>query len=653
MLKTLIFYVFSLLFCLVGAAGAQQDSQIQQSTLPDRPLPPGVTLSAIVDANKIVLGDRIQYQIVIDGNLVPEQLDSPSFQDTGAFELLDGPNRSVTMQFVNGKQSQRISFSYTLRAIDIGTFELKPARLKLNGVWYETNSVSIQIEDLPEVEGDFGTIISAKTDDNAINRQLQNRYFARIEYPEKVYHGQAVPIDVYVYRDPVLPEFIQWRLMKNLSGQDFIVPDVVTQQTVNNQIRWENVQFGGKNFQRAHLFTAFVVPAKTGSLRLTPPLLRIALPVDARYRRRNMDDFFDQMFSPNVGQIIAELQIRMAELDVEATPPKPAEAVAQIVGDARIEAKVDRDALPQRELLTVTVDVRGKGYFDLLSRPKLPDFPGLSLVDTHEEAEVNVARSMLLSTKKFEFIYQALQPGEIKIPSLDFSVFNPETGQQNVVSTDEISVKITPDESNTLMVGGADPNGAPTAQPAQTQRKADARVLGSDVSYIDTAPLTAASVKRSREFYLQPWFWLIQLIPAALSLGYGIVVLRTRSNRGESETARHRKARRAAETALKDARASLEGAKREEFYSKLAGGMMSLVAVMLGRSQKGLTIEEAVDALRRRGYDQEACQSLHRMLQHCDAIRYSPAEDNADVRRQALEDAQAVLVQLSTEGENG
>lgn len=626
-----------------GVLRAQDEDSGGLKSLPDRPLPAGTRLYADINPLNPVIGDRIHYAIVVEGNLKIEQYNAPSFQVGGGLELLSGPSEQSRFSMMNGRSTQETSLIYTLRAIDTGEYTIPPARLRINGVWYDTNPVTVAIGDLPQAEGDLSGIISAETGDSRINQQLRNRYFARIELPKEAYHGQAIPVPVYIYRDPTLPEFLRWRLARNISGSDFIIPDVLNQQNVSRTIDWEDVEFAGHPFKRVNLFTVFAVPTKTGLLRLTPPQINVSLPVDPRYNRNN--DLFGMMMGSPANQIGAELQMRMQEINVLPAPDKPAEALQQIVGNAKIQITADRDELPQRELLSLTLSIAGRGFFGLMSKPELPDLPNFTLVDTQTESRMDTLANRLFSEKTFEYVLQAMSPGEVEIPPLTFSIFDPDTGEQKLLSTDPISVKIKPAQANSVQISS--PGAAPGALAGPPQNHAEARVLGSDVAYIDTRPLTAASISTQSQFYLRPWFWALQLLPALAAIGYGLVAYNARRGKTESDSARTRKGRRAAASALREARNQAATAKRDEFYATLSGGIMQFVASLLGRSVQGLANEEAVIALRERGYDAQSCTQLDELLRRGDAMRYSPAPDDESNRLKILDSAEELLAGLS------
>lgn len=635
-LRTSILWLAGLLL-LPALATAQRDGSTPERAL--RSAPPDMAIFAQVQSNRVVIGDRFTFRVTVQGALSVEQRRVPSFASLRQVELLDGPTLSTEMTVTGSRTRMASSDVYTLRAVEKGTVVIPPAQVRLNGVWYETDPVTVEVVDVPALEGDgLDEILSARTNRSELDRELRNRYFALIELPDTIYRGQAVPIELYVYRAPTLPPLARWEMVQQPGGRDFVTPSSVDQRAISQQLRWESVTVGGQEFLRALVYTNYVVPMRTGTLRLEPPLLRVHLP--AARSRNPLDDFM----SGRSATVVAELPVHSRNLTVEAPPAKPDEAVAQLVGSVAPIARLDRQEVPQRELVTVTVNLRGEGFFDLVSPPELPSIPGLSYFDRQSSSQTELVRGVLLSEREFQFLYQASEPGEVTIPEIAFAVFNPATGEQQVRRTEPVQLRITPAQAGARRLGGGgDATGAAAAPP----RGGQARVVGQDVAYIDTTPLTAYLVgSTGPAFYTRPWFWLIQIAILAAALSSAGLIVWRRRNAVETADRRLKRARRTAAEALAFAEGGIDRAEREEFYTSLKNGVVAYTASLLSRPEQGLTEEEASEALGRLGYDPALGERLRRIWAECDAIRYSPAPDNPDTRRKALEDARTLITSL-------
>src|SRR6185295_18314730 len=61
------------------------------------------------------------------------------------FTLLAGPTTSSSMQIMNGAVSQSMTYTYTLRPKQQGTFKIGNATMEVNGSTIESNDLTIQV----------------------------------------------------------------------------------------------------------------------------------------------------------------------------------------------------------------------------------------------------------------------------------------------------------------------------------------------------------------------------------------------------------------------------------------------------------------------------------------------------------------------------
>lgn len=598
-------------------------------------LPPGVSIESSVSSQRVMVGDVFDYTITIVGNVPHDEMQAPPFSRVDGIELVSGPSSSTNMTVIQGVSSVTRSWTFRLRANRIGTQIIPPARIRVRNAWHETSAITITVE-----EGD-GIGISARTNQPQINQELRDRYFALADVPSKVYEGQAVPVTVYIYRDEALPSFVQWDSPRPASGQDFITPgNTEGRQNAN----WSRAEIAGREFLRIPLYTTFVVPTRSGRLKLEPPMTRIFFPLQRR-TSSPLDDFM--RMNPRSNLIAAECMIAPIELEVLPLPSKKPESNAQVVGRAFVRATVDRDDLPHRELMTLTLEISGNAFLDTMGRPELPTIPHFTLVNTTSDGNSWVENNNLLSTRNFQYVFQAMNPGESRVPPIQIESINPGSGEVEVVRTEEIPLRIRQSTSGAILVGGAENGGASRGD--STPSRATGRVVGRDVAYIDTTPLTSAALAPAAAFYLTPWFWGTQILLFLGFLGYGLYQVHQRTRGEETDSARLKRIRRETEKALLEARGKLDVNSRDEFYATLSGGIRSFVASRLNRSAKGMTIDEAVEGIQELGLDDSLVKELHDVLTHCDGIRYSPAPDTREARESALGRAEALL--LSFDGD--
>lgn len=609
------------------------------ATATPRPLPPGMSISATVQPESPIAGDYVIYSVTLHGSVEAEDVKFPNWGQVKGLILVAGaaqPTRRFAID--NGRTSQ--SFEFKLLTSEPGVVEIPPSRFLVNGYWYDTNPITLTVREVPKDASSIDGLISARSSDPNVNTELRNTYFAKTEIPERVYQGQAVPVTIYIYKDVKMGSFVQYDPGQP-SGPDFLFPNPQASQNASQSVNWEKVSLGGRQFDRIPLLTFYAVPTKTGTLKLAPPLVKIYFQGRRGGHSADIDALLG-MGMAGFNRIEAELPMRTQDVKVDAVPEKPAEAAFQVVGNITAKAEVDRTQLSRRELLSVKLTLTGESYLEMLTPPDLGNLPKLSLIDKKTNTGMIMDRLKLISQKQFEYVFQAMDEGDVTIPSLAIALVDPATGEQKIVRTEAFPIKITPANADAVQVGGT------TTTPGQpaTPDKAEARVLGQDVAYIDASPLTEASTVKRQPYYLHPVFWALHLLPLGAAVLWGASAIRARRAGIEDEGTRRSRGRKAAQNAVREARKQLPTAKRDEFYATLGNGMMDYVASLLGRSAKGLTVEEAASELQRTGRDAAACEHLLNVLRNADAIRYSPAPDTPESREKALAEAESALASL-------
>lgn len=100
-----------------------------------------VNFSASIGGQTISLYQTVDIRFKIEGT------DYRDFQipDFPGFEIVSGPYQSSQFQYINGKSTRMASYTYTLRAIEVGKFKIKPATIIVNGETMKTESLEVEV----------------------------------------------------------------------------------------------------------------------------------------------------------------------------------------------------------------------------------------------------------------------------------------------------------------------------------------------------------------------------------------------------------------------------------------------------------------------------------------------------------------------------
>ncbi|WP_235297281.1 BatD family protein [Portibacter marinus] len=102
-------------------------------------------ITAMVASDTILEGNSFEFKIVIrnlKGDFTP-----PSFSD---FDIVGGPNLSTNMQFINGNMFRESTYTYYLKARQVGEHYIEESYLEIEGENIETEAIPVYILDNPE-----------------------------------------------------------------------------------------------------------------------------------------------------------------------------------------------------------------------------------------------------------------------------------------------------------------------------------------------------------------------------------------------------------------------------------------------------------------------------------------------------------------------
>lgn len=106
-----------------------------------------VKLSIEMSSDTLLIGNYFELKYEIE-NASASEFEAPNLNGIG---IVNGPNTSTRMSFVNGKMSQSASFTYYIEPQEIGSFTIPPAFLVLEDNTMETPPIDIIV--LPNPDG--------------------------------------------------------------------------------------------------------------------------------------------------------------------------------------------------------------------------------------------------------------------------------------------------------------------------------------------------------------------------------------------------------------------------------------------------------------------------------------------------------------------
>jgi hypothetical protein len=368
--------------------------------------------TATVDKTVVGQYDRFQVYFTFNGSDVNgvQNFRPPSFQN---FKVLSGPNQSTSMQYINGKVSGSLTFSYILQPSDIGSFTIGAASVTFGGKSYSTSLVNIKVEKgTPQQKAESnGGYSDAELDKNVFIVAQANK--SRVMLGEQI----TVTYKLYTKLNIASPQ-----INKLPQYQGFWAEEMDPTRTINFTVE----MYKGERYRAAEIKQVALFPTKTGVLNVTP--FELNVPVIVK-KKRTGNDVFDEFFNDSFFGRTETVQHLTKSNTLKVTvDPLPSSNVPSsfngAVGNFNFKAEIDKNKVSTNESITLRLTVSGSGNIKLLNLPE-PQLPaGFEKYDP--KIYDNVNKGTVISGQKIsEYLIVLRSPGAKEIPPIEFTYFNP------------------------------------------------------------------------------------------------------------------------------------------------------------------------------------------------------------------------------------
>lgn len=505
------------------------------------------TVQSTVDRNEMGVGDTFTLTVAVVSNDDDVEVQDPRVPDLDGFDLLNSwQSTAVAQKLVPGPKGmqfetqRRKEFRYMLNPKRTGTLSVSSFEVVVSGKVYRTQPIVIkvgsqsvgkapqkqraqqQIPGFPDSEEDpfaaedeiFNQILRQRQkllqqqmqqmapDDNwpsaGVNTTIPNAafrslptnpneaFFISVEVDKtEVYEGEQVTVNWYIYTRGQM-ETLDRLKFPSLRGfwKEIIeeVPSIQFSEEIVNGVPWK----------KALLASHALFPIKAGTATIDEYKIksRVRLPT------QGLGGFYGRPYEYTKSS--AAVPIKVKPLPTEGRPSDFTGAVGQF----EVHASVENQSVPVNQPVSLKIRFEGSGNAKLIDLPAIAWSTGLEQYDTKSESKFfKNGRSY----KEFEVLVIPRQEGDMTIPSISVSMFDPHEKKYYSRKTDSITLKVTnnpnaPTGSSTRLAD----NGKPAATPAIVENKLPDPIMLWE-------PATQASV------LYRPWFWA--LIYGGISLG--------------------------------------------------------------------------------------------------------------------------------------
>ena len=529
---------------------------------------------------------RVDFEMNQDGdNFVP-----PSFK---GFNVVGGPNQSISNSWVNGKRSYSKTYSYFLAPKTQGKFIINQATIEIDDQIYKTISLNIAVT---------AAVTKPKDGNNADYLASENVHLIAEVSKTNPYLNEAITVvyKLYVSNDVSITR--SWQEIDNPKFEDFWSQNIADK---GKQQIFEGT-FKGKPYRYVILRKVVLYPQKTGALIIEP--LTLDIPIDVQGNSR---DIFGRRRMTRVNRTISagKRTITVKPLPIEGKP----DDFSGAVGVFNFNVSTNKSTLDANEALELKIRVKGMGNLKLFNLPSLNLPSSLEVYEPVRDNKIAVNIKGMNGFINDTYTVIPQYKGSYPIRPISFSYFDPPSKSYKTVSSDEIIIQVE---------NGPVPN-QPNKVKDDASNENSISLANDQFKYIKTS--TQLISINDPVFFKTSLFWCLTGIPFLL-IPLIILIGTTRRKRlSDVEGKRFRKATKLAKKYLSAAKKNL--GKQEAFYEALERALHNYLRAKLDIVTSEFSKEKITILLAERKVEEVVVSDFLGLLKSCEFARYTPTSD--------------------------
>ena len=569
--------------------------------------------TASAEPSRIAAGEQFQVTFTFDGsdyNSV-RNFKAPDF---GQFVVISGPNQSTNMQWVNGRMSASISYTYILYARQSGKISIGPATIDYKGKMLKSEPIQIEVsQGKPKPQQSQSNQSTTDIGDNLIIRAVADK--------QRVRQGEQLTITFKLYtRVPVTGyELVKAPTFDGFWSEDFEMPKQPNQTTET---------LNGKQYRTAMLKKTALFATQTGNLKIAPLEVRCAVQVQSKRRSNDpFDQFFNDPFFQQVQTVNMEVKSNSLTIIVDPIPANAPSGFSGAIGLFAFNANVDTRNVKAGDPITLRVSVLGSGNIKLVTLPK-PQLPAdMESYEPKISEEISRDGGIIRGKKIAEYLLIPRNAGQRSLEPMQFVYFDLDKKEYVTLRSPKFEFSIAPGKDF-------------SSSAVSVTSKEDVRMLGEDIRFLK---LSLGNLQSADEMKSSGWFIVGIILPPIAFAGAWFYRKRMEKIYGDMPRLLFETAGREASRRLKKARALLEQGNTESYHAEILRALMMYLEHKLRTPKSKFVMEEAVTQLRQNGINEEVIQSLKTCMERAEFVRYAPGSDTTDARRELLDVAAGAI----------
>lgn len=559
-----------------------------------------------VEAPNVVAADeQFNVTFIIEGEENPTDFQWSPGND---FQVLWGPQsgRSTSIQIINGKRSKSVqtTYTYVLRPVASGRFNLPQASARVNGKDIYSTQASIQVAAAGAASSSSS---QAQTSRQSGQSSQQSRsvgiedsdIFLKMELSRsKVVVGEPIIATLKLYQRVNIGGFenVTFPNFNGFWSQEIEAP---------TNIEFSREVYDGQIYNSALLRKFVIIPQQQGQIKIDPAEMVCLVNIRVSPSGTSIfDGFFDDYRT-----VRKKVSTGPVTINVSPLPEGAPASFGGGVGSFSISAKISRDSLKTHEAASLMVTISGRGNISLLEAPKVKFPPDMEVYDTKVSDKVD--QNGLSGSKYYEYPFIPRSYGDFVIDPVKYSYYDVDQGRYVILQTEPIPVTVARGSET-------DAGGVVIAGPSQK----DVRTLGSDIRFINTK---APGLVSKGQFLIDSGlYWLLCLLIFVMAFVAWTIFRHMAVRRADVVGTRNRKATKMALRRLHLADTFLKQNLHTAFYEELHKALLGFISDKLNIPAAELSRDRIAESLKVENVDEKYVETFIGILDACEFARYAP-----------------------------
>ncbi len=538
-----------------------------------------VKFDATVSKNKLGLNERLRVDFVMNQN--GDNFSPPDFEN---FQIIGGPNQSISTKYVNGERSFSKTYSYFLQPLRKGSLRIKQASIEIDGEEYKSLPIEVIITDSVDQPSD--SVTQYYNDEDIELRALISKSSPYVNEPitivYKLYY--KAPIRVSNAQETETPKY------KDFWNQDIKIPQLKIQSEI----------YKGQNYNVVEWKKVVLYPQKSGLLEISPLSINLMLDVPTDKR-----DFFGNIIIDQTSQFISTgtRRINVKELPLDNMPS----SFTGAVGEFEFDVILDKSSLRATESFQAELKVKGRGNLKLFDLPDLLVPGSMELFEPQREESINTNLSgMNGSVTKLFTVIPRFQ-GSFPIEQVEFSYFDPKLEKYKILK----SPRLTIDVYDGPTISNPSVNNTNTISPNDSFRfiKINTKLMKIN----------------NDEFFESEIFYILISSPFAMVIAF-VMLTAYKRKRKSSFTETQRVQLKEIDKMINTAKESLND--KNVFYDLIEKAVYKTLLLKFSLNIDNLNKEKIKSTLRVKGIDEKNISKIIQLIENCENAKYSRSSNS-------------------------